>query len=164
VTADPGGPVSLQRDGDLAIVSWSAPPLNLFDEPLFAGLEARVGELEADLPRAVLFAAEGKVVSAGVDVRKVFDGLVGRPKEGAALWRRLVDLTRRVERLECPTVFAAHGLCLTAAFELSLGCDLILAAESARFGLVEIVVGLTPSMGGTQRLVERAGPAGRASS
>src|SRR6187200_3295654 len=64
-----------------------------------------------------------------------------------------------VEELELPTVFAAHALCLTAAFELSLACDLLLAAESARFGLVEIVVGLTPSMGGPQRLAERAGPA-----
>ncbi len=58
-----------------------------------------------------------------------------------------------------PTVFAAHALCLTAAFELALACDLLLAAESARFGLVEIVVGLTPSLGGVQRLAERAGPA-----
>jgi enoyl-CoA hydratase len=52
-----------------------------------------------------------------------------------------------------------HGLCLTAGFELSLGCDMIWAAESAQFGLVEIVVGLTPLMGGTQRVAERAGPA-----
>jgi enoyl-CoA hydratase/carnithine racemase len=44
---------------------------------------------------------------------------------------------------------------------LALGCDLILAARSAKFGLVEKVVGLTPSMGGTQRLAERAG-SGRA--
>ena len=64
-----------------------------------------------------------------------------------------------VEELPLPTVFAAHALCLTAAFELSLACDLLLAAESARFGLVETVVGLTPAMGGTQRLAERAGPA-----
>jgi enoyl-CoA hydratase/carnithine racemase len=58
-------------------------------------------------------------------------------------------------------VFAAHGLCLTWAFELALACDLILAAESASFGLVEKVIGLTPAMGGTQRLAERAG-SGRA--
>ena len=64
-----------------------------------------------------------------------------------------------VEELPFPTVFAAHALCLTAAFELSLACDLLLAAQSARFGLVETVVGLTPAMGGTQRLAERAGPA-----
>jgi enoyl-CoA hydratase/carnithine racemase len=56
-------------------------------------------------------------------------------------------------------VFAAHGLTLTAAFELSLACDVLLAAERATFGLVEVVVGLTPSMGGPQRLAERAGPA-----
>jgi len=71
----------------------------------------------------------------------------------------LLDLVHRVERLPLPTVFAAHSLCLTAAFEFSLGCDILLAAESARFGLVETVVGLTPAMGGTQRLAERAGPA-----
>ena len=51
------------------------------------------------------------------------------------------------------------GLCLTAGFELALACDLIWAAESARFGLVEIVVGVSPFMGGTQRVAERAGPA-----
>ena len=161
MSASEDTPVSVARDGGLAVVSWSAPPLNLFDEPMFAGLEAAVAGLEADLPRAVLFASEGKVVSAGVDVRSVFDAIVGDAEAGKALWRRLVELTRRVEALPCPTVLAAHGLCLTAAFELALGCDLILAAESARFGLVETVVGLTPSMGGTQRLVERAGP-GRA--
>ena len=49
----------------------------------------------------------------------------------------------------------------TAAFELALACDLIVAAESASFGLVEATVGLTPAMGGTQRLAERAG-SGRA--
>src|SRR3984885_5591770 len=82
------------------------------------------------------------------------------PPEGAAeMWVSLLDLVHRVEGLPLPTVFAAHALCLTAAFELSLGCDLLLAAESARFGLVETVVGLTPAMGGTQRLTERAGPA-----
>ena len=86
-----------------------------------------------------------------------FDGLSGA--QGAALWEELIATVQRVEDLPCPTVFAAHALCLTAAFELALGCDLLLAAESARFGLVEVVVGLTPSMGGTQRLVDRAGPA-----
>jgi enoyl-CoA hydratase/carnithine racemase len=58
-----------------------------------------------------------------------------------------------------PTIASVHSLCLTAGFELALGCDVILAGESARFGLVERVVGLTPGMGGTQRVAERAGPA-----
>ena len=75
------------------------------------------------------------------------------------MWSELLWLIQRVEHLPYPTVFAAHALTLTAAFELSLGCDILLAAESAKFGLVERVVGLTPGIGGTQRLAERAGPA-----
>jgi len=150
------GPVRVERAGPLAVVTLDAPPLNLFDEPMLAGLRAALDGLEADAPRGVLFRAEGRVVSGGVDVH-LFDGL--SPETAAGLWEDLLALIARVEALPCPTVFAAHALCLTAAFELSLGCDLLLAAQSARFGLVEIVVGLTPAMGGTQRLAQRAGPA-----
>ena len=53
----------------------------------------------------------------------------------------------------------AHGLCLTAGFELSLACDLLWAARGVQFGLVEKVVGITPLMGGTQRVADRAGAA-----
>jgi enoyl-CoA hydratase/carnithine racemase len=151
--------VTVSREDGLALVTLSAPPLNLFDEMVFTSLERAIGEIEEDLPRAVLFRAEGRVVSGGVDVN-VFDA-VESAADGEALFARLLAFARRLEVLPIPTIFAAHGLCLTAAFELALGCDLILAAESAKFGLVERVVGLTPAMGGTQRLVQRAGP-GRA--
>lgn len=148
-------PVGVETDGGLAVVTFDSPPLNLFDSRLSAGLEAAIDELEAGAPRAVLFRAEGRVVSAGVDVAE-FAALEG--SAGAArMFEGLIAITRRVERLPCPTVFAAHALCLTWAFELSLACDLIVAAESATFGLVERVIGLTPAMGGTQRLAERAG-------
>jgi enoyl-CoA hydratase/carnithine racemase len=154
-----GTPVRLERDGPLAIVTFDNPPLNLFDQQLDTGLRSVVDELEGGGARGVLFRAEGRVVSAGVDVS------VFAAQETAAaateLFAGLVDVARRVSRLPCPTVFAAHGLCLTWAFELALACDLIIAAQSASFGLVERVIGLTPAMGGTQRLAERAG-SGRA--
>jgi enoyl-CoA hydratase/carnithine racemase len=151
--------VRLERDeGGLAVASFDKPPLNLFDREMFEGLRATVEALEAEPPRALLFRAEGRAVSGGVDVHE-FDGLT--PERASALWAELIGLVERVESLPAPAVFAAHALTLTAAFELALGCDLILAARSARFGLVEKVVGLTPSMGGTQRLAERAG-SGRA--
>jgi len=154
-----GEPVSLTREDGLAIVTFDAPPLNLFNAALSEGLDAVVAELESDRPRAVLFRAEGHVVSGGVDV-SLFAALSG-PEEATGVFAGLVAVARRVDLLPCPTVFAAHALCLTWAFELALACDLILAAESARFGLVEKVIGLTPAMGGTQRLAERAG-SGRA--
>lgn len=151
--------VAVVREDGLAVVTFDAPPLNLFDAAMSEGLERAVADLEADRPRAVLFRSEGRVVSGGVDV-SLFDALSG-PEEAAATFRGLVELARRVDRLPCPTVFAAHALCLTWAFELALACDLIVAARSASFGLVEKVIGLTPAMGGTQRLAERAG-SGRA--
>ena len=145
--------------GDVAVLTFDHGPLNLFDQAVFDSLTQRVAELSADPPRALLLRAEGKVNSAGVDVH-VFQGLTA--EQGAALWRTLfADIVDPIEGLPCPVVFAAHGLTLTAAFEIALACDIILAAPRAKFGLVETVVGLTPSMGGPQRLAERAG-SGRA--
>lgn len=148
--------VRVERDGPLAVVVLDKPPLGLFDREVFDGYTAALDALEADLPRAVLLRAEGKVVSAGVDVHE-FEHLT--PEAAETLARELITLTHRLEALPLPTVFAAHGLCLTAAFELALGCDLLLATPRATFGLVEKVVGITPFMGGAQRVAERAGPA-----
>ena len=162
------GPLRLERDGDVAVVVLDNPPLNLFDDLVFEELERIAGELAAltapgreGRARAVLFEARGRHVSGGVDVG-LFQEIAEGPQavaRGTALWARLLRAAQTIEDLPVPTVFAAHGLTLTAAFELSLACDILLAAESASFGLVEIVVGLTPSMGGPQRLAERAGPA-----
>jgi len=151
-----GSPLRVQRDGPLAIATISAPPLNLYDGAMRAALEAMVADVAADPPRALLLRAEGSVVSGGVDVH-LFDGL--EPADAAMLWEEGLVLVHRLEALPCPTVFAAHALCLTWALEIALACDLLVAAEGARFGLVEAVVGLTPAMGGTQRLAERAGAA-----
>ncbi|SIR65715.1 enoyl-CoA hydratase/isomerase family protein [Williamsia sterculiae] len=144
---------------EVATLTFAHGPLNLFDDAMFDALVADVASLTADPPRAVLLRADGKANSAGVDVH-VFAGLT--PERGAALWRRLFDeVAHPLEQLGCPVIYAAHGLTLTAAFEIALACDIIVAAPKAKFGLVEIVVGLTPSMGGPQRLAERAG-SGRA--
>jgi enoyl-CoA hydratase/carnithine racemase len=77
------------------------------------------------------------------------------------MFKPLLGAVQRLEALPFPSLALVHGLCLTAGLEVSLGCDMIWASESAQFGLVEAVVGLTPGAGGTQRMAERAGP-GRA--
>ncbi len=160
--------VRIERTGDVAVLVLDNPPLNLFDAATFDALEERVAELvgltdpaREDRVRAVLVRAEGKVVSGGVDVG-LFASAAARDDAtdvGAQLWARLLRTVQALEDLPVPTVFAAHALTLTAAFELALACDLLVASEKASFGLVEIVVGLTPSMGGPQRLAERAGTA-----
>ena len=144
------------RDGDVGVLTLDAPPMNLFSRELVESLEEQLEAIEAARPRALVLRAEGQVFTAGVDVH-TFDGL--SPDDATEFCKRLISITHRVEALPFPTIACVHGLCLTAGFELSLACDMIWAAESAKFGLVEIVVGVSPFMGGTQRVAERAGPA-----
>ncbi|MCL6440308.1 MAG: enoyl-CoA hydratase/isomerase family protein [Thermoleophilum sp.] len=144
------------RDGDVGFVTIDAPPLNLFDRKLFEDLRTAFDAARSDGVRALVVRAEGKVFTGGADVH-VFDGLEG--DAAREFVEEILAVTHQVEDLPFPTVASVHSLCLTAGLELALACDLIVAAESARFGLVERVVGLTPLMGGTQRIAERAGPA-----
>jgi enoyl-CoA hydratase/carnithine racemase len=119
------GPLHLERDGDVAVVVLDNPPVNLFDELVFEELERIAGELvrltepgRDDRARAVLVEARGRHVSAGVDVG-LFQEIADGPQavaRGTALWARLLRAAQTVEELPVPTVFAAHGLTLTAAF------------------------------------------------
>src|SRR5262245_18052742 len=143
-------------DGDVAEIVIAKAPLTLGGPQLIADVEDGIARAAAERPRAMIVRAEGDVFSAGVDVH-VFEGLDAR--SAAALTERLLNLTHAVEALPLPTLAVAHGLCLTAGLELSLACDRLWAGAGVQFGLVEKVVGITPLMGGTQRMAERAGTA-----
>lgn len=146
----------VERDGAVAVLTIEDPPMNLFSRELVEELEGALDEVAGSDARALVLRAEGRFFTAGVDVH-VFDGLSA--DDASEFCKRLIRLAHRVEDLPFPTIASVHELCLTAGFELALACDMIWAAESARFGLVEIVVGISPFMGGTQRVAERAGPA-----
>lgn len=148
-------PVRIERDGPVAIVVLDDPPLNLFGRATFESLNECVAQVSVSDARAMVWRAEGEVFSGGVDVHG-FQTDSGQAKE---MFGALLATVRKIEALDIPTLALVHGLCLTAGLEISLGCDMIWATESARFGLVEAVVGLTPGAGGTQRMAERAGPA-----
>ena len=150
----------VELTGETAELIISAPPLNLFDLQTVADVEAALAETGALVrdgrARAVILRADGDVFCAGVDVHE-FQGL--STAEGASLMARMLTLTQSIEALPVPTVAVVHALNLTIGFELTLGCDLMWAADEASFGLVESTVGLTPGAGGTQRLAARAGVA-----
>jgi enoyl-CoA hydratase/carnithine racemase len=147
--------VRFERDGVVGILTLADPPLNLFGRDLIADLHDVLDEAATADIRALVVRAEGEVFTGGADVN-MFVGLTGEQVEREL---DLIAIPRKLEALPFPTLAVVGGLCLTAGFELSLGCDLIWAAESAKFGLVEAVIGVTPFMGGTQRVAERAGPA-----
>jgi len=142
-------------DPGIAVVTFSEPPVNLYSLALHDDFDRALDEVLADPPRALLIRAKGKIVSGGVDVSEFHARKT--KADTLALYDRMLELPERVAALPFPTFFAAHALTLTWAFEVAVACDIIVASEKAKFGLVERVIGLTPTMGGTQRLAARAG-------
>jgi enoyl-CoA hydratase/carnithine racemase len=150
-------PITLERDGNVTSIVLENPPLNLFGDDAWGALVSCIEEVEASDARTLVWRAEGEIFTGGVDVNS-FKRVREQGDAGDA-FGSLIPVVQRLEELPIPTLALVHGLCLTAGLEISLGCDMIWATESAKFGLVEAVVGLTPGAGGTQRMAERAGPA-----
>src|SRR3989442_8364551 len=145
-------PARVERDGPLATVVIDHPPLNLFGGELIESISEAIAEVESSDARALMIRAEGQVFTGGADVHG-FEDISAEQASGG--FGGGLETIHKLEGLPIPTLSVVHALCLTAGFELSLACDMIWAAESAQFGLVEaVVVGLTPGWGGTQRLVE----------
>ena len=150
--------VAVERDDHgVAMLTFADPPVNLYSLQMHDAFDAALTEVEDDPPRALLIRADGTIVSGGVDVSQ-FRAATSKA-DTRALYDRMLELPERIARLDVPTFFAAHALTLTWALEVALACDILIASEQARFGLVERVIGLTPTMGGTQRFADRAGVA-----
>ena len=143
------------QDGALGTVTLDNPPLNLIGQQLIDDLVMAIGEVEAaDGLRALVLRGEGKVFSAGADV-KLFAGMDA--DQMRPLIDSFLDLGHRMERLPFPTLAAVHGTCMAGGFELALFCDLIWAAEGTMLGLPESRLGIVPLAGGVERVAARAG-------
>lgn len=134
--------------------------LNAIDTALAARLAQVFAELAADpQARAVVLAAAGeRAFCAGADLKernRMTDAELLRQR---AVFRSAYDGLRALPQ---PAVAAVHGYALGGGCELALSCDLIVADETAVFGLPEAKVGLVPGGGGTQLAARRLGP-GRA--
>jgi enoyl-CoA hydratase/carnithine racemase len=151
--------IRLERDGAVASIVLSNPPLNLFTDNTFHELMACLDEVEGSDSRAMVWRAEGEIFTGGVDVNYFQRVMEAGPEAATEMAGPLIEGVQRLAALEIPTLALVQGLCLTAGLEVALGCDLLWAEETSQFGLVEAVVGLTPGAGGTQRMAERAGPA-----
>jgi enoyl-CoA hydratase/carnithine racemase len=147
--------VRFSEDGGLGVLTLDNPPLNLIGQALVDDLIAAVDQIESsDGLRALLVRGEGKVFSAGADVR-LFAGKAAA--EMRPLIASFLDLGRRIEALPFPTLAAVHGACMAGGFELALFCDLIWAAEGTAMALPEIRLGIVPLAGGIERVAQRAG-------
>lgn len=145
------------RDGAVLRLVLNAPDrLNALTGPMQAALMAGLRRA-ADDPavRTVLLTGAGRAFCAGQDLREV---TVGQDL-GATLEERFNPLIRAVRALPKPVVCAVNGIAAGAGANLALACDVVLAAEGAKFIQAFIRIGLLPDAGGTWLLPRLAGDA-----
>ncbi len=135
--------------------------LNAFNEAMHAELGQALDRIEADgTVRAVLLTGAGRAFCAGQDLGDRVMGEGDAPPDlGDTLDRLYNPLVRRLHRLERPVIAAVNGVAAGAGANLALGCDLVLAARSARFIQAFCKLGLVPDSGGTYVLPRLVGAA-----
>ena len=141
--------VSIDHDGDIAVVTVDNPPVNALGQALRQGLWDTVGTLDADPSvRAVVLICAGRTFIAGADVTEF-----GKPPVPP----HLPDLVDRLENAAKPWVAAIHGSALGGGFEIAMGCRFRVALDTASVGLPEVTLGIVPGASGTVRTPRLAG-------
>jgi 2-(1,2-epoxy-1,2-dihydrophenyl)acetyl-CoA isomerase len=149
--------VDYALDGEVAQLHLNRPErLNAvvpaLTEALLAGLDAA----RADGARAIVLAGRGRAFCAGHDLKEPEP--VEDDGQARARLQRLQDITRWIREFPGIVVAAVHGYALGAGCEFALGCDLVVAAQDARFGFPEVGVGLSVTGGISALLPTLVGP------
>ena len=148
--------VLMERDADgVAVLRLNNGNMN----PLSGALLGRLAELAEELAadgsvKAVVVAGGEKAFAAGADISEFSDQAAAREIERA--FRRAFDAVASIPR---PVIAAIRGYALGGGLELACACDFRVAGETARVGQPEILLGIIPGAGGTQRLTRLVGPA-----
>jgi enoyl-CoA hydratase/carnithine racemase len=149
--------VRLEVEEGIATIRLDRPPMNALNAEIQRGLVAvcREAAERRDVAAVVVWGGE-KVFAAGADIKEMETMSYTDMVEHSQL---LQDFTRALARLPKPTVAAVTGYALGGGCEVALACDFRVVADDARLGQPEILLGIIPGAGGTQRLARLVGPA-----
>ncbi|MDP9913227.1 enoyl-CoA hydratase [Variovorax boronicumulans] len=153
----PDAPVLTQVDGRVGVITLNRPrQLNALDDALMDALGAALLAFDADAGIGAIVVTGGDTAfAAGADIAAMADW-------GYADVVRDDFITRNwetIRRVRKPVIAAVAGVAYGGGCELALACDIVLAAESARFALPEVKLAMLPGAGGTQRLPRAIGKA-----
>lgn len=128
----------------MAVVQIDNPPVNALSQSVRAGIVAAVEQTDSNTDiHAVILICNGSTFMAGADIKEF-----GKPPVPPLL----PDVITALEAAQKPWIAAIHGSALGGGLEVALGCQYRIAANSTKFGLPEVNLGLIPGAGGTVRL------------
>lgn len=148
--------ITFSLEGFLGVVTINDPPYNLMGLELINDLHFVIDGLPEKNLRGLLIKCDGGNFSAGANM-SLFTGVDSNGSR--ELLNAVLGLFRKIEELPYPTLAAVRGLCLGGGFELALACDLIWAANDAKFGSPEATIGTIPLGAGSRGIAARAGVA-----
>lgn len=144
------------RDGKVGEIRLDRPPMNAISGEVCRQLSECVAAAIADDDvRALVVWGGPKVFAAGADIKEFPAWGHDDALAGSEVLHEAMDL---LAQAPMPTIAAITGFALGGGFELALACDFRFAADDARVGFPEILLGLIPGAGGTQRLLRLVGP------
>jgi enoyl-CoA hydratase/carnithine racemase len=150
--------VRVEIDEAVATIRLDRPPMNALSAAVQDEIAAAAAQVSADPAiRAVVLYGGPKVFAAGADVKEM--SALGYAEMSGAGSRRLQDTFTAVARIGKPVIAAIAGYALGGGLELALCADFRVLGESAKVGQPEILLGIIPGAGGTQRLPRLIGPA-----
>jgi enoyl-CoA hydratase/carnithine racemase len=149
--------VRVETDGAVATIRLDRPPMNALNAQVQDEIAAAAARLtrDDDIRAGVIYGGE-KVFAAGADIKEMAEASYGRM---AADSSRLQAAFTAVAQIPKPVVAAITGYALGGGLELALCADFRVMGESAKVGQPEILLGIIPGAGGTQRLPRLIGPA-----
>ncbi|MGA8117224.1 MAG: enoyl-CoA hydratase-related protein [Actinocatenispora sp.] len=141
----------------LGVIRLTRPPMNALNTTVQEELRAAAAEAtdREDLRAVIVYGGE-KVFAAGADIKEM--AVMGYA-EMAARAPQLSSAFDAIARIPKPVVAAIAGYALGGGCELALACDFRIATDTAKLGQPEILLGIIPGAGGTQRLARLVGPA-----
>lgn len=155
----PNQSVRVEADEGVAVVTIDRPEaLNALNRDVLVALVKAIDEVEQNksIRVLVLKGAGEKAFVAGADISEMKEMSSAEATTFAKLGQSVCE---RLETLSKPSIALVNGFALGGGTELALGCDFILASDSATFGLPEVSLGVIPGFGGTFRLTKRVGAA-----
>ncbi len=149
--------VRVEVEDGVATIRLDRPPMNAINDDLTRDLqEAATETAQREEVGAVVVWGGEKIFAAGADVKMM---LTMSPREAKPMITTLQEVFNLVEEIPKVTIAAINGYALGGGCELAMSTDLRFAAEDSRIGQPEILLGIIPGAGGTQRLPRLIGPA-----
>lgn len=149
--------VRVETDQAVATIRLDRPPMNALSGAVQADLAAAAAQVAEDQAvRAVVIYGGEKVFAAGADIKEMSEASYARMTQDSS---RLQAALTAVARVGKPVIAAITGYALGGGLELALCADFRVLGENAKVGQPEILLGLIPGAGGTQRLPRLIGPA-----